>query len=492
MKLKNLLFLLALSGGLFMSCSKDNDDEINPEVITDPVNLEVEEFIFAGMDLYYLYDAQVPQLANDDYFASTDAFENYLSGFNSPEDLFFKGLVYEPFDKFSFMTDDYIELEKYFQGTTGTTGMDYGLSLYPDDNTKVLGYVRYVLDGTSADTEGLERGMIFNKVNGTQLNTVNYSDLFNNSSVTLSLATLVGNDVVETGETVTLTKAEYTENPVHIAKTLDVDGTKVGYLMYNSFTRNFDDELNDTFGMFKNEAITELVLDLRYNGGGSVRSAVDLASMITGQFTNEIFAEQQWNEAIQAYYKQEQPEWLYDRFNANISNTGSNGLNGQKINSLNLNKIYIIATRSSASASELVINGLEPYIEVVHVGAQTRGKFQASTTLYDAPNFRRENASPNHKYAIQPLIYKSANADGKSDYFEGLSPDVPINESLRNYGVLGDPSEALLSAAIDAIKGNRKFYENDKDALEFFGEKGMDVPAYQRMYSEKLPALPNR
>ncbi|NJW54381.1 S41 family peptidase, partial [Salinimicrobium oceani] len=236
-----------------------------------------------------------------------------------------------------------------------------------------------------------------------------------------------------TDKTATLTHSKYTANPVQLVKTIDMDGTKIGYLMYNSFIDDFDDELNSAFAQLKSEGVTELVLDLRYNGGGSVESAVDLASMITGQFEGQIFMKEQWNEKYQNYFEKNDPESLINRFNKTIRT-------GETINSLNLSRVYILTTNASASASELVINGLAPYIDVVQVGETTTGKFQASVTLYDSDDFGKEGASKNHTYAIQPLVLKSANAQGKSDYVDGLTPDVSKNEDISNLGILGEPT----------------------------------------------------
>src|SRR5690606_3991066 len=205
--------------------------------------------------------------------------------------------------------------------------------------------------------------------------------------------------VVSTGEQVTLEKVEYTENPVHIAKTIPTSQGVVGYLMYNSFTRDFDQQLNHTFQYFKNEGISELIIDLRYNGGGSVETAVDLSSMVTGQFNGQVFATEQWNEEYQEYFEENEPERLVNLFNNTIHT-------GESINSLGLSRVYIITTLRTASASELVINGLTPYIDVVQIGERTTGKFQASVTLYDSDDFGRSGANPGHTYAIQPLIYK--------------------------------------------------------------------------------------
>lgn len=481
MKLIRLLLLFLLPTSLLVSCSKDQDDDVNKIVTGQDENLEIEKFIYAGMNNIYLYKANVPKLA-DNYFSSQEDLNEFLGSFDSPEDLFYNGLVDDLNDRFSFIVDDYIELENHFSGISTTTGMNYGLSLVEEGSEDVIGYIRYVAPNSPAEQAGLERGDLFTNIDGAKMTTSNYSSLLGQESFTLEILEFQNGNLVDSGESADLTKVEYTENPVYIAKTIDVDGKKVGYLMYNSFVGDFDDELNAAFSDFKAEGVTDLILDLRYNGGGSVESAVDLASMITGQFEGEVFAKQRWNAMYQAYFEQENPDRLYDRFNTKIRT-------GAGINSLNLDQVFIIGTGSTASASELVINGLEPYIDVVHIGTNTVGKFQASVTLYDSDNFGRQNANPNHKYAIQPLVYKSENANGKSDFVDGLEPDVPIQEYVSTYGTLGDPSEPLLAAALDAVQGNRKSYETQKKSLIQISETGKEDLDYQKMYIDEIPEI---
>lgn len=489
MKLNRLLFLFILvSGTLLTSCSKDNNDEVK-NITTgeqnqgETRNLEVENFIYAGMNEIYLYKANVPELA-DNHFTTQAALDDYLGGFADPEDLFYNGLVDKSNDRFSFMTDDYVALEKMlYSGTTTSTGMDYGLSLYSSTSDKVLGYVRYVSPDSPASEAGLERGDIFTQINGQQLTKSNYRDLLGLESWSLTMGKIENGNIVDTDETIDITKREYTEDPIYIAKTLDVDGKKVGYLMYNGFISDFDAELNNVFADFKAKGITDLILDLRYNGGGSVETSVDLSSMITGQFEGEVYSKEHWNEDYQNYFEQNAPDRLINKFNNKISS-------GETINSLNLDKVYIIATGSTASASELVINCLAPYINVVQIGTTTVGKFQASVTLYDSPNFGRKNANPDHTYAIQPLVLKNENANGKSDYVNGLDPDIEVREYIDTMGTLGDTSEPLLSAAIDAIKGVHRASALQKETpFRMIGEKGEELPTYQRMYIDKLPAV---
>ncbi len=427
-------FYISLLAALlvFTGCFEDFDDTINPAS-----DLEIQNFIYRGLNYFYLYKADTSELAND-AFLSNDDRNNFLKGYETPELLF--DYLKSDQDRFSILVDDYVTLENALNGVTLNNGMEYGLVFYPDESGKVFGYVRYVLPNSSAANNALQRGVIFNTVDGQQLDEFNYRDLLAPDTYSIGLATFDGVTITPTGISIELTKSQITENPIHVATTLTVEGQKVGYLMYNAFTRDFDPELNAVFAGFKNQGIDHLILDLRYNGGGSVESAVDLSSMITGQFNNQVFYTEQWNQDRQEQYASP------GLFNSEISN-------GDVINSLNLNQVYIITSGRSASASELVINGLAPYINVTQVGDTTTGKFQASFLLYDAPapNFNRSQANINHSYAMLPLVFKTANAAGNTDYIDGLIPDIEQKENYANLGQLGTLTEPLLAETLNQI-----------------------------------------
>ena len=442
--------------------------------------LEVESFVYNGLNEIYLYKANVPELA-DNYFDSADEKKDFLASASSPEGLFDDLIA--PIDRFSFITDDYNSLEDSFAGMSGATGIKFGIGQI-SNTSYVFGFIRYVLPGTSAAEAGLERGTIFTEIDGQRLTSGNFNSLINKSSFTINVGYVDDNVIILTDQEVTLTDETYTENPVYLSKTLDISGRTIGYLMYNSFIGDFDAELNSVFAEFKAAGVTDLVLDLRYNGGGSVESAKDLASMITGQFDGEIFMKEQWNEKYQNFYETQNPEALLNRFDNQIRT-------GAAINSLNLSEVYILTSRSSASASELVINGLEPYIQVNQIGDRTVGKFQASVTLYDSDNFEKEGASENHTYAMQPLIFKSINAEGKSDYIDGLEPDIAYTENLNDLGELGNENEPLLKLAIDNILGRSQITKNNVSRLNFeqLGESGMNQPDFQRMYVDEIPKI---
>ncbi|MDW5289338.1 S41 family peptidase [Formosa sp. PL04] len=475
----------------FSSCAEDYDDY--PVTAT-----EINDFVWKGMNAYYLYKEDVSDLS-DGRFATNSAYQSYLNEFSNPEDLFYN-LLYnrETEDRFSWITDDYIALEQQFNGESLNHGMEYGLVKLKSSNT-VFGFVRYILPVSDAERKGLKRGDIFNRVDGVALYYNSASDtnigLMQGQSYSLGFATYNNNgtekiddDSVESINTeIALVKSNYTENPIYDQKILEVSGKKVGYLMYNGFTGTdtFDSQLNTVFGTFKSEGITGLVLDLRYNPGGSVSTATWLASMITGQFTGDVFVKEQWNSDWQTYFETNDPDALLNPFvDVMEKRNSSNSVTfSENLNHLNLNKVYVITTKSTASASELIINGLTPYINVVQVGDITVGKYQASRTLYDSPTFSKSEVNPTHTYALQPLIFKSLNADGKTDYFEGLDPDIFLKEDYGNLGVLGDVNEPLLAAALSNISGTgRKLFNTETSELKELSNSKSLQPLPNAMY----------
>lgn len=434
--------LLLIMSLLLVSCFDDSDDiALSPN--------EINDFVWQGMNGFYLYKENISNLA-DDKFSSNSEYASYLNSFSSPE-ILFESLIYEreTIDRFSWIVDDYFELENQFSGISTTNGMEFDLFFSPNTNqTQVIGVVRLVLKNSNAHVQGLERGDIFYAIDGTILNENNFRSLLNQNDYTLNLGVLndkgtsdQSDDIVEAGtENIPLRKEQYTENPLHQTNTFNIGGENVGYLVYNGFNANFENELNNAFGEFKSNNIQHLVLDLRYNPGGRVSTGAFLASMITGQFTGDIFSKIIYNENLQSLN--------------NIYNFATQIENGNPINSLNLQKLYILTTGRSASASEGLINGLNPFIEVIQIGTNTTGKTQASITIYDSENFRRENANPNHTYAMQPLVANAVNKNDDSVPGTGLIPSVgfEIEENPFNYGVLGDIEETLLAAALADIE----------------------------------------
>jgi hypothetical protein len=439
-------------------------------------DLDVNNFIWKGLNAFYLWQEDVPNLANN-RFLNSNSYQSFLGSETNSEN-FFESLLYQrnSVDKWSWIVQDYVALENSFQGISVHNGMEFGLVYEKGSTTNIFGYVRYVLPNSDASSKNVTRGMVFSSINGEKLTISNYKNLlFSNSEYTINLADYNEGNPINNGTSIDLTKSEYTENPVLITKTISTGSKKIGYIMYNGFTSNFDRQLNAAFLTLKNEGITDLVIDFRYNGGGSVASALYLSSMITGQFKGQLFSKQFWNSKI----KFSNPEQLEDYFTDQMNTGGSQ----EAIHSLNLDKVHIITTGSSASASELVINGLKPYIDVITIGTKTHGKYVGSITLYDSPKlYDKEGINNSHSWAMQPIVLEIKNKLDTNDK-DGFDADILLAEDYNDLGVLGAVSDPLLNRAITYITtgAKGKHQVNENQFKEFFNSK-LAQPASNNMY----------
>ena len=458
--------LLSLVLSLTFSCFQDDDD-------TATGTTDIKNFVWKAMNFAYLYKDDSPNLAND-RFATESDYQSFLNNYESPENLF-ESLIFdrETVDRFSWITNDYIALEQQFSGVTKTNGAEFNFYYAPGGSSDVFGIVRLVQPNSNASTTTLTRGQVFNEIDGVSLTNNNLRGLLSSETYTLHLATYNtnGTDVPEDDsltdgtETITLSKTVYSENPIFKTEVLTINNEKVGYLMYNGFVSDYDEQLNAAFAEFQSQNIQQLVLDLRYNPGGSVNSATALGSMITG-ISSGIFAKLQYNSDLQSL-----------NTNYDFTSTLSEGVD---INSVNLNKVYVITTGSSVSASEMMVNSLRSHIEVVQIGTKTVGKSQASITLYDSPDFGKQGANPGHLYALQPLVAISVNKDDQAVPSTGLIPTIEVKESVSNYGVLGDPSEPLFAAALAAIQAGR--FAIDVNGITPILDSNSFKPHSQEMY----------
>ena len=452
MKNFKALIILFIFSFLATSCFEDNDD-------IQITSSQINDYVWKGMNAFYLYKDNIQQLSDNEFglnaidnrYGTNDVYNNYLNSFFSPEDLF-ESLIYQPetIDRFSWIVDDYIALEQQFQGVSGTNGIEFSLFGAPNSDTEGFGVIRLVLPNSPADNSNLKRGDIFYAIDGQRLTNNNLGALLNQETYTLNLGFYNDKGTLDTSDDsidpinkdITISKILYTENPIFRTNVINVGGENVGYLMYNGFTAGSENELNNVFGDFKSSNIQHLVLDLRYNPGGSVSTTAFLASMVTGQFTGNVFQKLIYNSNFQS---------------SNINYNFENKLQGgTTLNSLGLNKVYILTTSRSASASEGLINGLKPYIEVIQIGTNTTGKTQASRTLYDSPNFERQGVNPSHTYAMQPLIANGLNKNDESVPGTGLTPSFGFEyeEYPLDYGILGEVDEPMLALALADIENS--------------------------------------
>ena len=440
---------------LFLNCTKDTD--------RIPADIELNNFVWKGLNSYYYWQSDVTDLS-DNRFSNQGALNNFLRNFLTPEELF-QHLRFQPgvVDRFSWIVDDYVALENSFQGIRLTNGMQFKLYYNKENATNVYGVVYYVIPGSNAASQGVLRGAVFSAIDNTQITVDNYRSLLfgENRNYTVNLSDFKAGDPEVNGTNIALVKEDFQENPVAISKTFIEGSKKIGYLLYNQFSSSFDLQLNSAFAYFKSEAVTDLIIDLRYNGGGSVRTATYLASMINGTNTGKLFSQEFWNEKV---IENTSPEYFENNFTDQITSNNAD----VAIESLSLNTVYFIVTEDTASASELVINGMKPYVDVKLVGTQTVGKQVGSITVYDSDNYRRSgsNLNVNHTYAMQPIVLEIKNSQGQNNP-DGYLADIILPEDFGredgtiNLGVLGEKSDILLDRTINYITtGSRPAAKN--------------------------------
>lgn len=419
-----------------------------------------KQFVWDAMNYWYFWQTDVPQLAdNKAFFDGEQDFQDYLMNFSSARTLF-DDLLFSPdnfrnsgLDDFSFFIDDFEEFNQSRLGNSNSFGFEFGLVRFCEGCTEIFGYVQYIVPNSPAAESDLERGDIFTRINGTELTVNNFSSMLGSPTYELTLAEINENDeIVENGETITLQRAPVTEDPVYLSKIIDTGSTKVGYLMYNSFQTNSHEKLNNVFGDFLSEGIDELVLDLRYNPGGAVFTSAVVATMVSGLDSTSTFARFTFNSK-----RSGRNSTISFQENLLLFNDEGNVESEITMNKLSLDRVFILTGFSTASASEGVINGLSPFMDVILIGRQTVGKDDGSLTLYDTstpPYTDRESANPTHKNAIQPIVLKIVNTNGDT-YPNGFIPDIPLNEIdfLDNLPPIGDLNDPLLARALEEIAG---------------------------------------
>jgi C-terminal peptidase prc len=336
--------------------------------------------------------------------------------FNSPE-AYLDAVRYRPIDNtFSYITSAAANEALYGDSQYAGHGMS-------TQTTSTHLVVLQVFDNSPAAEAGLERGDRITQING-------------QSVVAMVSAGTIGGafgaaepgvtaDIVfekPSGErrTARMVKRVVTIPTVSLTRVVEDDGRKIGYLFFRNFVRPSEAALNDAFAALKTAGATELILDLRYNGGGLVDIAVHLASLIGGARTS--------GQVLLNYVHNDRVGPTYDK-TTRFTNPEQ---------ALNLSRLVVITTRSSASASELIINSLRPYLPVVVIGDTTYGKpvGQYGFTFCEK--------------VLAPVAFSIKNANLEGDYFAGIPPTCTApDDSTRQ---LGDTAEGSFAEALTYIR----------------------------------------
>ncbi len=439
--------LIMLMSAVMVSCNRTDDDAPDfPEGTTEYTNLWIQD----SMRRYYYWAEQMP--AKPDY--------------HLPVKDFFKSLL-SPQDRFSFIVNT-TDPETYPKSVRNLFGFDYAIIQL--QGGEVVTVIKLVLKNSPASNSGLERGMIIKKINGQVITASNAQQLAESISAKTVIDLSVGNwqnGAIINEKNITVYYGYSLEQPL-ISKIFEQNGKKTGYLYIYDFPDGITSAVNQKFDEFKSTGIQELILDLRYNYGGSVSSAAALCAMIApGISANSQFIIYKGNKNGGEVKRTFSQQIAYD--------PGALSFNTLHADALGLHKVYVLTSKSTASAAEIVINNLKPYMEVIQVGDATLGKDMAGFSIEDKRQPKKIT------WQIHPVIYKVFNANGEGGYVNGISPQFTVNE-FNNLPLLplGDPNETLLSHVLSKIyskKGDTDFdgnkakvlFQSDSPAAAFSG-----------------------
>ena len=443
--LYQLLILTVLMVGIFTTgCKKNNP---GPPVVS-AADLSKDS-------LYYLFK---------DEYIFTDVIPSYdvvkPRSFANNDSLFAKLTRYStsPKDHYS-----YIDKTGYVASVIGqgVSQGDFGIEIfYPNSANLSDLRVKDVTKGSPAYTLGIHKGWQITSINGNSNIAYDGSDV-GGSSVNInrvvnavyysSTTTFVFLKPDGTSVTLTLSAAVYTIDPVTFDTVYTFGARKVGYMVFGSFVdiSNIQSELNSVFSMFAAQGVTDLVVDLRYNGGGAVNTSEYMADLIApisvGTDSTKLMYTYNFNSLVKSgtystitkTYKLPPPDQAYSYADLFNSFNQYNITNFVKKGSVNVQNVVFIVTNSTASAAELLINNLKPIMNVKLIGLTTYGKPVGFIDI------------PVGGYDMYAISFRTLNSNGTGDYYNGITPDVSLYEDYtHDYGQL---TEVYLNQALTTL-----------------------------------------
>jgi carboxyl-terminal processing protease len=486
MKTYSYLLVLAMALSIAISCKKSNTQASTPPVTagTDTSAAAKSGLLLDSLYLYskevYLWHEVIPSYAifnPRQYTGATDlaAAQAEMAGIRA----------LQPQDKkhsYSFVTT-----------TAGSAAIqtgdskDYGFFIKSASLDKALPYdsvywfVEYVYKNSPAATAGVQRGWYISKINNTAIG-------YDNASVTILNDVFFGTG---TSAGFTFTKADGSTTAIDLAKgsftansvlytDVITDGTKkTGYLVFNQFFGQTSiTELTTAFTDFASKGINELVIDLRYNHGGSTATQDALANLIVpSSATGKTMYTYIFNDSLTA------GKFPLLKRKAGFGNVSFapaiNTVNYQKSGGVTgLSRVFFIVSSETASASELLINNLRPYMDVKLVGDTTYGKPVGffPIAIYD--------------YAIYPISFKTVNSAGSAEYYDGFAPDKLTPDGVnRNWGDVNEPSlQAALRYISTGSFGRLSAAADEENRRQLMVQKQYQ-PLNSKLYENKFTGM---
>jgi C-terminal processing protease CtpA/Prc len=487
---KFVILTLLVATGL-AACKKDSD-VVTPgntsSTSTDAIDVRDSAYYYSL--LYYLWNDNLPDYNawyNSDgslivnskttfkphTFANADSVMSASTGIRAYSG---KGTSGEALDRYSFAI-----AQTEWEGTASGSNLGFGFrrGYVSDTDQRVV----YVYKNSPIGRAGVQRGWQIVSVNGIAATLANETSFYNSLS---SNATSIFVFKTDTGEqkTITLTKASYKANFVQKDTIIVSGGLKIGYIALSSFLGDNDGadteaELDAAIDDLKSTGITDLIIDLRYNGGGYTSVSEYFANLVApASAKGKTMYRYQYNDLLTQYYQ-------------SIGESTEIAFNTQSAN-FNLTRIVFIVSEETASASELLINNLKPYLNVTLVGTPTYGK----PVGFPGILIEMSKTDVTQNYYVFPIAFKTVNANSQGDYFDGMAVDITQADDFTYDW--GNPNEACMSAAIRYLTTGSTARQSARMTAEKLETLNRSVTNEnlggigELILNKKMPAMPGK
>ena len=419
------LFIFIACTGLLISCKKNQTDLVAPAATPNtptstapPVSTSLmkDSALIIAKDIY-LWNTQIPSTIIAASFADLKKVMEGIRpysiepGFSTSVDRWSFAMKKTEWDQISG------GMGTTFGATNGTAG-DFGMTVFFRAEGDLR--VRLVEPNSPSGMAGIRRGWKISRINGNSNIATSNADFIVNNIYTATTSTITFQKPDGLSTTLTLNAGHYTDKPVYLDTVYNINSKKIGYLVFNSFLGNMSQvqsQLANVFTHFTSQGVSDVIVDIRYNGGGYVDMQSKLANYLVSSSANG-----------QLMMKQ-----IYNSDNTQNNQT----TNFQKLGSLNINKVYFIVGRGTASASELLINNLKPYMDVRLVGGTTHGKPVGFFAI------------PVGDWYLFPVSFRTINKNNEGNYFNGFTPNAQVADGLDKDW--GDLNETSLASAVRNI-----------------------------------------
>jgi carboxyl-terminal processing protease len=465
---KVLYFGFLIATIALTSCSKKdkannaNNNTNTPTNVGSTLDLIKDSVFLYSKEAYYWYDG-LPSYTdfNPRSFSGSADLDALHAEINAISQYKIDPATGKPFEyytaspgksKYSFIDEGQVSTQ------LNGTNSNFGFAPFYNDVNDLR--IKYIYPGSPADLAGIKRGYKILSINGNS--SLSYDGGGTNTQFVINAYTSTGSITMKLQKAdlstvdVTLNATSYTANPVLTYKAINTgNGKIVGYIVFNSFTAdaNADPKLDEAFNYFQTQGITDLVVDIRYNGGGFTSTAEYLSNLIvpaskTGSpmysyYFNDILVNNRETLLTNQVRRNSSTNQLYNYGQFNYTVAG-NTVKFAKKGSLNISRVFFIVSGATASASELTINNLRPHLDVQLIGGTTYGK---PVGFFDIDI---------NKYQLYIPEFETKNSLGQGGYYTGMTPGSATYPGIKDYDDVtkdfGDTTETLLHHAINYVK----------------------------------------